>query len=207
MRIMGKRQLGELELSELIVAVLMSNIAAHPLEDIGIPLINALLPILVLLCCELLISGVALRSPRLRAFMYGRPSILVRNGKIDQTAMRKNRVSLDELAEALRSGNVTDISKIRYAILETDGDINIILNASAQPLTPETLSSVSDGGMPHIIINDGRVISDNLRLIGRDPAWLKAELRRRGAAGSRDVYYMSVDDSGAIYYAAREAEG
>lgn len=205
MRLMGKRQLSELEVSELIIAVLISDIASLPLQDVGIPLINALFPILALLCCELLISGITLQSTRFREFVFGQPSILIRNGIIDQNAMRKNRFSPDELAEALRANSVTDITKVRYAILETDGDINVILAASAQALTPETLARPpKDGGMPHIIINNGRILENNLRLIGRDMNWLHTELNKRGAAHARDVYFLSVDDSGSIYFATKE---
>lgn len=202
---MGKRQLGELELSELIVAVLISNIASHPLEDLGIPLINSVFPILVLLCCELIISGAALKSPKLRSVMFGIPSILVKDGKIDQRAMRKNRVSIDELAESLRSNGITDISTVRYAILETDGDINAILYSKYQPLTIDSQNNDNgDSGIPHVIINDGRILGDNLRLIGRDRRWLASELKKHGAAESKDVYYLSVDDAGKVYYAAKE---
>ncbi len=205
MRLSGKRQLSELEISELIIAVLISDIASLPLQDAGIPLINALLPILALLSCEILISGITLRSARLRSFFFGRPSILVKDGKIDQYAMRKNRFSLDELAETLRSNNVTDISTVRYAILETDGDVNVILYASSQAITPEALSgSISDGGLPHIIINDGRLLENNLRLIGRDKRWLDAELKRQGTNDYRRVYCLSVDDAGKVFFAAKE---
>ena len=204
MRLSGKRQLSELEISELIVAVLISDIAALPLQDTGIPLLNAILPIFTLFSCELLISGATMKSTRLRQIFFGCPSVLIRNGKIDQQAMRKNRFSLDELAEELRSNNVTDISKVRYAILETDGAVNVILNADAQPLTPETMKKPeSDGGMPHIIINDGRILENNLLLVGRDMKWLEAELKRRRTS-SKSVYLLSVDDAGKIYYAAKE---
>lgn len=205
MRLLGKRQLGELEVSELIVAVLVTNVAAQPLTEPGLPFLNALVPMAALFCWELIISGVTLKSPRLRQLLYGLPSVLVRDGVIQQAAMRKNRVSIDELAEALRSGGVTDLSKVRYAILETDGEINPILFSSAQPLTREGLNGPeADGGLPHVLINDGRVLSDNLRLLGLDEGWLTKELRKRGAKDSRGVYYMSVDDAGRVFFAAKE---
>ena len=102
LRLMGKRQLGELELSELVVAILISDLAANPLQDIGIPLLNGLLPIVVLLCCELLISGFIVKSATFRSLVCGRPSILVENGQISESEMRRNRFTLDELAEELR---------------------------------------------------------------------------------------------------------
>lgn len=205
MRLLGKRQLGELEISELIVAVLISDIASLPLQDAGLPFLNSLFPIMALLSCELLISGITLKSAALRGVIFGKPSILIKNGKIDQQAMRKNRYSLDELAESLRSNDVTDITKVRYAILETDGDVNVILNSESQALTEESLkSSQPDSGMPHIIINDGQLMEENLRLLGRSMNWLKAELKRHNVRSVKQVYILSIDDGGNIYFAKKE---
>ncbi len=205
MRLLGKRQLSELEISDLIVAVLISDIASLPLQDVEMPLINALFPIFALLSCELLISGITLKSVRLRSIIFGKPSILIRNGKIDQHAMHKNRFSLDELAESLRSNDVTDITQVRYAILETDGDVNVILYSEAQALTEESITDPQpDRGMPHIIINDGHIIEDNLHLLGKDMHWLKAELKKRKIHNARQVYLMSLDDGGNIYFLKKE---
>ena len=112
MRLMGKRQLGELETSELVVAVMISDLAANPLQDIGIPLLNGLVPIITLFCCEIILSGLTMKSVTVRKLLCGRPSILVSDGKIDQTQMRKNRFTLDELTEELRIQGVTDIATI-----------------------------------------------------------------------------------------------
>ena len=121
MRLLGKRQLGEMELSEFVLAALIADLAAHPLQDIGIPLINGLVPILTLFCCEVLISGATLKSVHLRSLFFGRPSVLILRGKVIQRELRKNRFSLDELMQELRNQGVLDISKIEYGILETDG--------------------------------------------------------------------------------------
>ena len=121
MRLLGKRQLGEMELSEFVLAALIADLAAHPLQDIGIPLINGLVPILTLFCCEVLISGATLKSVRLRSLFFGKPSVLILRGKVIQRELNKNRFSLDELMQELRNQGVLDISKIEYGILETDG--------------------------------------------------------------------------------------
>ena len=206
MRIMGKRQLGELELSEFVVSVLIADLASNPLQDIGIPLLNGLIPVVTLLCCELLISALILKSVRARALLCGRPSMLVVNGVVNQSEMKKNRFTLDELTEELRNQSITDISKIKYAILETDGTLNTILFPAEQPVTAAQMKiPVADPGYPTIVINDGRVLSENLRRMGRDMDWLRAELRRRNAARPEDVYLMTVDDAGQIYYAQKEA--
>lgn len=140
MRLLGKRQLGEMELSEFVLAALIADLAAHPLQDIGIPLINGLVPILTLFCCEVLIAGATLKSVRLRSLFFGRPSVLILRGKVIQRELRKNRFSLDELMQELRNQGVLDISKIEYGILETDGRLNVILYASESPVTPAMLN-------------------------------------------------------------------
>jgi len=207
LRLMGKRQLGELELSEFVVSVLIADLAANPLQDIGVPLLNGLIPVVTLLCCELLISYLILHNLRFRAFLCGKPSMLIANGKIDQREMRKNRFTLDELTEELRNQSITDISKIQYAILETDGRLNTILYPAEQPVTPAQLQlAVPDPGYPTILINDGRILSDNLRRCGRDENWLKKELRARGARDASKVYLLTLNNAGEIYYAEKERE-
>ena len=206
MRLMGKRQLSELELPELAVAVLIADLGSHPLQDIGIPLLNGLLPIAVLFCCEVLISGAAMSSPKLRSFLFGRPSFLIMDGKIQQREMRRARFSLDELAEQLRSKGITELSQVQYAILETDGELNTILYPAFRAASAQDLGlTPADGGYPVIVINDGRVMSDNLTYLGRDEAWLRRELKRCGCKSERDAYLLVADKSGVTFYAPMEA--
>lgn len=205
MRLMGKRQLGEMELSEFVVAALAADMAAHPLQDMGIPLINGLVPVLVLFCCEVLISALSMRSVRVRALLFGKPSILIKNGRIIQTQLRQNRFTLDELMQQLRNQSVTDISRVEYAVLETDGRLNVLLYPQEQPLSPAQLGlSVPSGGYPLLIINEGRVLGENLHLLGKSERWLNAEIKRRGLQSPRQVYCMSLDSRGSIYFAPME---
>ncbi len=208
MRLMGKRQLGELELSELVVSVLIADIAANPLQDIGIPLLNGLIPVVTLLCCEMLVSFFIVRSVRFRALLCGKPSMLIVRGVVDQREMRRNRFTLDELTEELRNQGVTDIASIEYAILETDGRLNTILFPAQQPVTAEQMGiETPQGGYPTILINDGRLLSENLRLLGLDEKWLKKELRQRGAKSASEVYLLTRDAAGGVYYEAKERFG
>jgi uncharacterized membrane protein YcaP (DUF421 family) len=207
MRLMGKRQLGELELSELLITVLISDIAAHPLQDIGIPLMNGLLPIIILLCCELLISGLIMKSSRAKVIICGKPCLLIVDGVIDQKEMRKNRVTLDELAEQLRGKSVLDLSLIKYAVLETDGKLNIVLFPAERPATAGQLGiKTGAGGYPVILVNDGRIMRDNLRLLGKDGEWLRQELAARKVKSVQDVYLMSMNAEGKIYFAPAEGK-
>ena len=127
-RLMGKRQLGQMEPAEFVVAMLLADLAAVPMQDIGIPLLSGLLPILTVLALELLLAIASLRSIRLRQLLCGRPVILVEDGQIQQLNLKRTRVTLDELTEHLRQKDVTDITTVKYAILETDGNLSVLLH-------------------------------------------------------------------------------
>lgn len=205
MRLMGKRQLGEMELSEFVVAALIADMAAHPLQDIGIPIINGIIPILVLFCCEVLISGLSMKSITFRSLLFGRPSILIEKGRIRQKELIKNRFTLDELMQQLRNQSISDISQVEYAILETDGRLNVLLYPERQPLSPAVLGiKLSPGSYPMLIINNGRVLSHNLRLMGKNERWLAGELKKRGCSSANTVFCMSLDREGRIFFAPME---
>lgn len=205
MRLMGKRQLGEMELSEFIVAALIADLASHPLQDIGIPMLNGLIPIFTLFCLEVVISGVSLRHVRLRGMLYGRPSVIISHGKIRQSEMRKNRFTLDELTQELRSQSVLDIATIEYAILETNGQLNIVLQPADRPATAGQMGiAAPDTGYPTIVINDGRVLSENLARAGYNDTWLQKQLNAAKIASPQKVYLMTVDGTGGVYVAPME---
>ena len=205
MRLLGKRQLGELELNELVVSVLVANLVSQPLQDIGTPLLYGLLPVLILFCCEILISGAAAKSIRLRSLIYGRPSVLIENGVICQREMEKNRFTPDELAEELRKSDILDISKVKLAVLETNGILNTLLSAAESPVTASQMGiTPEEEELPLIVISGGRVLGENLKTLGRDRRWLEKELRSRGAKGPEEVYLMTLSRSGKVYYAEKE---
>lgn len=206
LRLMGKRQLGEMELSEFVTAALIADLASHPLQDMGIPLINGLLPIATLFCCELLLAGLSMKYIRLRELIFGRPSLIVVRGKILQQEMRKNRFTADELAQQLRAQGVLDIGSVEYAVLETSGKLNLILSPGERPPTVSQLGlKPEQEAYPLIVISDGRVLEANLRHLGLDRRWLEAELGRRGRKKPGEVFLMTVDRSGKIYFAEKEA--
>ena len=203
---MGKRQLGELEPAELVVAVLISDLAAHPLQDIGTPLLYGLIPVIILLLCELLMSGAIIKSQRFGALVCGKPSIIIENGKISEPEMRKNRVTLDELAEQLRKKDILDISTVKYAVLVTGGTLNALLYPGECPITPKQMNiQTDDTGYPMIVINDGRVLDQNLQKLGFNRAWLDKQLGNHKLKNPKEVYLMTVDTSGRVYLAARNA--
>ena len=205
MRLLGKRQLGEMELSEFIVAALIADMAAHPLQDIGIPMINGLVPVFTLFCCEVIIAGLSMKSVRLRGLLFGKPSMLIVRGEINQAEMSANRFTVDELMQELRNQNIYDISCIEYAILETDGQLNVMSFPAERPATAAQLGiDTNDGGYPSIVINNGRIISENLRILGLDENWLRKELERNGKGAPDTIYLMTVNRDKQSYISVKE---
>ena len=207
LRLLGKRQLGEMELSEFVVAALIADLAAHPLQDMGIPLLNGLVPILVLFCCEVLIAGFSLKSIRLRALVFGNPSLLIVHGRILQKEMYKNRFTLDELMQELRAQGITDLNTVAYGVLETNGRLSLILSPPERAVTPRQIGLACPAeSYPSIVISDGRVLEANLRHLGLDRTWLERQLRDHGASSPRQVFLLTADESGTVYYAAKDVE-
>ena len=206
MRIMGKRQLGEMEISEFIVAALIADLAATPLQDIGIPLLNGLVPIIIMFCFEIIIAWLNMRSVKLRKLTYGRPELIIRDGRIIREAMRKNRFTLDELMQELRAQGLTDTAQVEYAVLETNGQLSIILKSGDQPVTASQMGVVGDDvSYAHIIINEGRILDNNLKLLGRDRRWLSNELKRQNFRSADEVYILTLSESGRVFCQAKEA--
>ncbi len=206
-RLMGKRQVGELEPSELVLALIIADLAAVPMQDFGIPLLSGIIPILTLLAITMIISMLSMRSVKFRALLCGRPSIIVENGKLHQREMKKNRFTVDELMEELRMKGVTDISTVKYAILETNGQISVLPFPDQKPPTAKDMNVFpEEAGLPLVIINDGRVLDHNLKTRGYDRAWLDKQLKVHGAKTHEEVYLLTADEQGRVYFAAKEEE-
>ena len=206
LRLMGKRQIGELEPSELALTLIIADLAAVPMQDFGIPLVNGVLPILTLLCLSMILSVLSLRSVKFRELACGRPTILVRDGEIQQQAMAKNRFTLDELFEQLRGQGVGDLAAVKYAILETSGSLSILLRTADSPATPRALGTAvrEEGTLPLILVNDGRVIRRALAARGLDRGWLERQLRQRGLKDPGAVFLMTTDERGTVVCVPKE---
>lgn len=204
-RLMGKRQVGELEPSELVLALLIADLAAVPMQDFGIPLLTGLIPILTLLCLTMALSVLTMKSVKFRAVLCGRPSIIVENGKLRQGEMRKNRFTLDELMEELRMKGVTDLSTVKYAILETNGQLSVLPFAAQQPPTAQDLDlHLPEPGLPVVLINDGRLIRRNLLDRGFNDRWLEKQLRAHKVDRVQDVFLMTVDETNQVCLIEKE---
>lgn len=206
-RLLGKRQVGELEPSELVVALIIADLAAVPMQDFGIPLLFGVIPILTLLALTLLLSMLSLRSVRFRTLLWGRPSVIVENGKLHQRELARNRLTVDELMEELRMQGITDLASIKYAILETSGQLSVLPYASQKPPTAQVMGiDPPENGLPLVLISDGRVMEHNLKLRGYDQNWLNKQLRRHGVKSPKEVYLLTANEQGTVYFAPKEED-
>lgn len=195
-RLMGKRQLGELQPSELVITILISNIATLPLEDPNIPLIIGILPILALVCYEVVMSWVTLKSLRMRRMISGRPKIVIRDGQIEQATMRDLRLSVDDLMTALRNNQIFDVSQVQFAIMETTGAISIYPKADYQPLTQGDVKLNKPSLNPPVaLIQDGCVMNKSLAMIGYNREWLNQKLAEHRLTVEQ-VFLMLGDSTG-----------
>lgn len=205
LRVLGKRQVGELEPSELVVAILISDLAAVPMQDIGIPLLTGILPIITLLALELMASEISMHSLKFRAFLCGKPVFIIRDGKIDQKAMTKNRLTIDELFCSLRQNGILNISQVQYAVLETSGQLSTFLYPKFAPLAAKDDSKYpKPQEYPVTILSDGHVLEENLRAIGYDLGWLRNQLALAGTTQT-DVFLMTGTPNGNTFIVKKEA--
>lgn len=195
MRLMGKRQIGELELSDLVTTFLLSEIASLPITDTSIPIAFALIPMVVLLTFEVSSSWILSVFPCIKNVLSTHPTTLISNGKIIKKEMRRARLSLDELMAQLRQNGISDISDVRYAILEQNGKITIIQNASSKPPSAKDMKiKVSDGGMEHIIISEGFINKHSLKLLKISKKEVSDILAKKKLV-PKQVYLMLMDDA------------
>ena len=206
LRLMGKRQIGELEPSELVLALLIADLAAVPMQDFGIPLLNGIVPIFALLSLSMIVSVLNLKSLRFRRLICGSPTLVIQSGQILQKELRRTRFTVDELIEELRQQGVIDLDTVRFAVLETNGQLSVILYPEHQPLTPKGahIPISKDGGLPTVVISDGRLLADNLRRLGLDHAWLHRQLEQHRVPSIRAVFLMTVDENRHIYFLRKE---
>lgn len=191
-RVMGKRQIGEMEPAEFVVTMLVANLASIPMQDGGIPLFSGLVPILTVLGLELVLSWLTLRSQRFRRILCGKPVILIENGRILQSTLRQTRITLDELMGHLRQKDVLDPRNVQYAILETNGTLSVFLYPEHKPPTAKNAGvQAKPAHLPVTIIEDGTLLDENLRLSGKDEAWVQKTLGQHNAR-VEDTFLLAV---------------
>ena len=203
-RLMGKRQIGEMEPAEFVVTMLVANLAAIPMQDGGIPLLTGLIPILTVLGVELVLSFLMLRSGWLRRLFCGQPVLLIDEGKLLQGNLRLTRVTLEELLGKLREKDILDLSQVQYAILETDGEVSVFPYARFQPPCARDLGvEARENAMPMVVVEDGRVLEENLVKSGKTQEWVLETLAGHGS-NLQSTLILTVDATGKSLFIGKE---
>lgn len=204
MRLMGKREIGQLQPFELAIAIMIADLASIPMTSTGIPISNGIVPILGLLLMHLLISYINLKSIRIREIICGKPRILIFRGKIDEKALIKERITLNELQERLRSLNIVNLGDVEYAILETSGQMTVIPKPNKRNLIPEDLNINPEyEGIPYDLIIDGKIQTENLHKIGKNLAWLKKETDKLNLKPI-EILIATIDGKGQFFFQRKE---
>ena len=203
-RLMGKRQIGQMEPSEFVVTMLVANLASIPMQDSGIPLFSGFIPIVTVLGLELVLSHISLKNIRLRKLLCGKPVILIENGTILQQNLRKTRVTLDELTGHLREKDVLDLKSVQYAILETNGNLSVFPYPKNRPASAKEAGiQASKQYIPLTIISDGVLLHENLKKAGKNDAWVQRVLGQH-SADIRDTWLLTVDGADHIVFYRKE---
>ena len=204
-RLMGKRQIGQMEPSEFVVTMLVANLASIPMQDGAIPLFSGVVPIVTVLGVELVLSALSMKNTKLRKLLCGKPVILVENGNILQQNLRKTRITLDELTGHLREKDVLDLQSVQYAILETNGNLSVFPYPKEKPASAKEAGvQVKRQYLPITIISDGEILTKNLSKAGKDKAWVQKVLRQRQATVEQ-TWLLTVDGSDRIVFYKKEA--
>ena len=199
-RLMGKRQVGQMEPSEFVVTMLLADLASIPMDDPSVPLYQGLLPMAAVLATELVLSVLSRDSVLFRKLLCGKPVILIENGKLLQRNLRRTRITPDELTGHLRIKDVLDITTVQYAILETNGELSVFLWPEYQPLSRD---GAEEQSLPVTIIEDGVLLRKNLSVAGKNQAWVEKILRRHHSSVQK-TYLLTVDENGKVFWLPRE---
>ena len=199
MRLMGKREIGQLQPFELVIAIMIADLASIPMTEAGIPIWNGIIPILALLIMHLIISIINMKSIRMREIVCGKPTILIYRGKIEEKALKKERFTINELEERLRGNNINNIGDVEYAILETSGQLTVIQKPNKRNTIPEDFNIMPDyEGISYDLVIDGVIMRENLQKIGRNYEWLKKAVQKFGF-NPEEALIVTLDGKGQIF--------
>lgn len=204
MRLMGKREIGQLQPFELAISIMIADLASIPMADIGIPIFNGIIPILGLLAMHLIISLLNLKSMKAREIICGKPSILIYRGRINEKVLKKERFTINELEERLRANNVFNLGDVEYAILETSGQVTVIQKPEKRNTTPQDFKIVPEyEGIPYDLVVDGKIMHANLGEIGKDYNWLKKQVEKFKMK-PEEALVVTMDGKGQIFCQGKE---
>lgn len=205
MRFMGKRQVGEMQPAELVITILISAVASVPMQDIELPLIHGAIPIIVLVSAEVIMSSLSLKFPFLRKLISGRSITIIRNGVIDQKALKKLRVSIDDLLEDLRLKDVYDLRTVRLAQMETNGRLSVLVEAAYAPPSAKDMNIKTDHLEPfETLISDGKMIKGSLAKVDKSEKWLSSIMSANGANNKDEVFLLAANRKDGVIFAKKE---
>jgi len=205
---MGKQEIGQLQPFELVVALMVADLAAIPMQNTGIPLLSGIIPIIVLMACQVALSYISMKSIKARNVICGCPSVVVANGKLVESELRYQRYNIHDLLEQLRSKNYPNLADIEFAILETNGELSVIPKSQKRPLQPDDLQIKTQyEGMPMALIIDGKVNEKNLCKANLSVDWLRNELIKFGIDDFKKVFFASLDTAGKLFYQLKTKPG
>jgi uncharacterized membrane protein YcaP (DUF421 family) len=208
LRIMGKRQIGQLQPYELVVIIMISELAAIPMQNTGVPIVNGIIPIFVLVAAEITLSYISLKSERARGVICGKPSVLIEKSKIVEEELKRLRYNINDLLEQLRLKNVADITDVEFAILETSGQLSVILKSDKRAVQPQDLNiSPSYENLPVTLIIDGQIIQQNLAKLNRDTDWLQKELANSGIHSFSEILLATLNTRGELFFQVKSSAG
>ena len=204
MRLMGKREIGQLQPFELAISIMIADLASIPMTDTGVPIFNGIIPILGLLIMHLVISIINLKSSKAREIICGRPSILIYRGKINENNLKRERFTINELEERLRGNNVINLGDVEYAILETSGQVTVIQKPDKRNTIPQDFNIMPEyEGIPYDLVVDGKVMQENLKAIGKDYKWLKKQVEKFNMK-PEEALIVTFDGKGQIFCQKKE---
>lgn len=207
MRLMGKREIGQLQPFELAISIMIADLASIPMTEIGIPIFNGIIPILGLLVMHLIISVINLKSLKAREVICGKPNILIYRGKINEEALKKERFTINELEERLRGKNVVNLGDVEYAILETSGEVTVIQKPEKRMTIPEDFNIQPDyEGISYDLVVDGKVMNKNLQAIGKDYKWLQKQVEKFNMEPEQALV-VTIDGKGQIFCQKKQEKG
>lgn len=204
MRLMGKREIGQLQPFELAISIMIADLASIPMSELGIPISNGIIPILGLLVIYMVISILNMKSMNFRKIMSGQPAILIYRGKINEKALRRENVTINELQERLRVDNIFNLGDVEYAILETNGELTVIQKPEKRNLTPQDMNIVPEyEGIPYDLVVDGKIMHENLKTLGKDKIWLDKQLKKF-ETDAKNTLIATIDGKGQFFCQAKE---
>ena len=204
MRLMGKREIGQLQPFELAISIMIADLASIPMTEIGIPIFNGIVPILGLLVMHLIISVINLKSLKAREIICGKPSILIYRGKINEKKLKKERFTINELEERLRGNNVVNLGDVEYAILETSGQVTVIQKPGKRNTIPEDFNIEPEyEGIPYDLVIDGKIMYKNLKALGKNYTWLKKQVEKFKIK-PEEALVVTLDGKGQIFCQKKE---